>query len=197
MPETIIDLIRHGESEGGKIYRGYSIDDPLSDKGWSQMLAGVGEYQAWDCIVTSPMLRCKAFSEELSKKLSIPYIVENDLEEVGFGDWEGKTADQIKAENQAEYYAFFLDPVNHRPNNAEDLDVFSDRVVTAYKKVLNECEGKHCLVVTHAGVIRAILAHVLGAPVASMYRIKVKNAGVSRISYDFKGATLEFHQAQL
>lgn len=197
MAETIIDLIRHGEPEGGKKYRGYSVDDPLSELGWSQMNEAVGEYREWDCIVSSPMLRCKAFAISLSEKLSIPYLIENDLEEVGFGDWEGKTADQLKAENQAEYYAFFLDPVNHRPKNAEDLDVFSGRVVTAYKKVLEECEGKHCLIVAHAGVIRAILAYILGAPVASMYRIKVNNAGISRISYDFKGAMLEFHQTPI
>ena len=197
MTETIIDLIRHGEAEGGKKYRGYSVDDPLSDKGWSQMWGAVGQYSSWQCIVSSPMLRCKAFAEQLSQKLTIPYYIENDLEEVGFGDWEGKTVDQLKAENQAEYYAFFLDPVNHRPKNAEDLDVFSGRVVAAYKKLLEECEGKHCLVVTHAGVVRAIIAHLLDAPAASMYRIKVNNAGITRIRYDFKGAVLEFHQAEL
>jgi len=197
MAETIIDLIRHGAPEGGRKYRGYSVDDPLSAEGWSQMWEAIGDYKEWDCIVSSPMLRCKEFAEKLGEKLNIPFFVENDLEEVGFGDWEGKSSDQVKAENQAEYYAFFLDPVHNRPNNSEDLDVFSDRVVSAYKDVLEEFEGKHCLIITHAGVIRAIMAYVLDAPVSSMYRINVKNAGVTRFKYDFKGAMLEFHQAQL
>ena len=197
MSETIIDLIRHGEPEGGKKYRGYSVDDPLSEKGWSQMWDAIEGCKDWDCIVTSPMLRCREFAEKLSQKLNIPFFVENDLEEVGFGDWEGKSAEQIKSENQAEYYAFFLDPVHNRPNNSEDLDVFSDRVVSAYKLVLEEYEGKHCLVVTHAGVIRAIMAYALDAPVSSMYRIKVNNAGLTRMRYDFKGVMLEFHQASL
>ncbi len=197
MSETIIDLIRHGEPVGGKKYRGYTVDDPLSEKGWSQMWDAVAHAQPWDCIVSSPMLRCKAFAEQLGQRLSIPYVIENDLEEVGFGDWEGKTEAQLKEKNQAEYYAFFLDPVNQRPNNAEDLDVFSGRVVAAYQKIITKNEGKHFLIVTHAGVIRAILAHVLDAPPSSMYRIKVKNAGLSRIRYDFKGAMLEFHQAIL
>ena len=158
MAETIIDLLRHGEPKGGKKYRGYSIDDPLSEKGIAQMWDAVGDYDAWDCIVSSPMLRCKAFAEQLNNKLKIPFFIENDLEEVGFGDWEGKSPEQIQAVNQAEFFAFFLDPVNNRPNNSEDLDVFSDRVSTAYQKILEDYEGKHCLVITHAGVIRAIMA---------------------------------------
>lgn len=197
MAETIIDLLRHGEPEGGKKYRGYSVDDPLSEKGWSQMWDAVGDFDSWDCIVCSPMMRCKAFAEQLSQKLNIPFFIENDLEEVGFGDWEGKTSDQVQKDNQAEFYAFYLDPVHNRPNNAEDLDVFSDRVVTAYQRVLEDYESKHCLVISHAGVIRAIMAYVLDAPVSSMYRIKVNNAGFTRIRYDFKGAMLEFHQASL
>jgi probable phosphoglycerate mutase len=197
MAETIIDFIRHGEPVGGKKYRGYSVDDPLSEIGWDQMWAAVGDYDKWDCIVSSPMKRCKDFSEKLSQKLNIPFFIENDLEEVGFGDWEGKSSDQVKAENQAEYYAFFLDPVHNRPNNAEDLDVFSDRVVSAYQSIIEDYEGRHSLVVTHAGVIRAIMAYVLDAPVSSMYRFNVKNAGITRVRYDFKGAMLDFHQASL
>ena len=73
MSETIIDLFRHGEPEGGKKYRGYSVDDPLSEKGWSQMWDAIEGCKDWDCIVTSPMLRCREFSEKLSQKLDLPF----------------------------------------------------------------------------------------------------------------------------
>ena len=45
MPDTIVDLIRHGEPAGGQRYRGHRVDDPLTEKGWSQMWNSVGEYQ--------------------------------------------------------------------------------------------------------------------------------------------------------
>jgi len=197
MGETLVDLLRHGEPVGGKKYRGYSVDDPLSETGWSQMWQAVADKSDWDCIVSSPMLRCRAFAEQLSDKIKKPFFVENDLEEVGFGVWEGRTTAQVKTENEAEFYAFHLDPVNNRPLHAEDLDVFFDRVVTAYQKVLEEYEGKHCLIVAHAGTIRAIMAYLLDAPVSSMYRIRVNNAGLTRIRYDIRGPVLEFHQADL
>ena len=34
---TQIDVIRHGEPKGGRRYRGYGIDDPLTETGWQQM----------------------------------------------------------------------------------------------------------------------------------------------------------------
>lgn len=37
MTGTLIDLIRHGEPAGGRRYRGHGLDDPLTEKGWSQM----------------------------------------------------------------------------------------------------------------------------------------------------------------
>jgi len=59
---TRFDLIRHGEPEGGKRYRG-TLDDPLSATGWPQMQAAVSEQDQWDAILTSPMARCRPFAE--------------------------------------------------------------------------------------------------------------------------------------
>ena len=188
----IIDLIRHGEPVGGRKYRGYTVDDPLSEKGWTQMWKAVGDYNKWQVIISSPMLRCKAFAEELAEKNQIPVSVKPDFEEVGFGGWEGKTPDEIKLENLAEYESFYADPVNARPKNAEDLDVFMDRVVESFNQVLTEESGKHCLIVAHAGVIRAVVAHILYATPLGMYRINIKNAGLVRIKYTGSSPKLDF-----
>ncbi|MDH3325203.1 MAG: histidine phosphatase family protein [Gammaproteobacteria bacterium] len=192
MTQTTIDLIRHGEPEGGSKFRGYSIDDPLSEKGWQQMQHAVGDYNEWDCIVSSPMLRCKLFAEQLAIKNNVPLTIKSDFKEVGFGNWEGKTADEIKLVNPEEYEAFYLDPVNSRPTNAEDIDFFCDRVVKSYNQVLQDNIGKHCLIVAHAGVIRAIVSHVLCASPLGMYRINIKNAGLARIKYSGNIEKLEF-----
>ena len=138
MSETVIDLIRHGEPQGGRKFRGYTVDDPLSEKGWQQMQSAVGDYQQWDGIVSSPLIRCKAFAEQLAETNKIPLTIMSDFEEVGFGDWEGKSPDEVITESPEEYNAFYLDPVNSRPKNAENLDVFIDRVVESYKQVLEE-----------------------------------------------------------
>jgi len=61
---TYIDVIRHGEPVGGRRYRGYSVDDPLTKKGWAQMRAAVPETPPWQHIVSSPLKRCLEFSQD-------------------------------------------------------------------------------------------------------------------------------------
>ena len=195
MQETTIDLIRHGEPVGGRAYRGHGIDDPLSEKGWAQMWAAVGDEAPWDVIVTSPLARCRAFAEALGERhgLAVEVEVEDRLKEVGFGVWEGKTPGELQRDRLEEYEAFYRDPVSCRPEGAEPLDRFIGRVVAAYGDVVGRHEGKRVLVVAHAGVIRAVIAHVLQAPPLGMYRIKVANAGITRVRHGGHGPKLERH----
>lgn len=195
--ETIIDIIRHGEPEGGRAFRGHSIDDPLSEKGWQQMWDAVGEAPPWDQIITSPLERCQAFAEALMDVYKIPCSTEENFKEVGFGSWEGRTPDEIKKNDLKEYQNFYLDPVNARPQGAEALDGFIQRVTSSYNKIIEKYKGKHILIVAHAGVNRAIIANALHAAPIGLYRIKVNNAGISRIKNDHLGNHLLYHNVQL
>lgn len=181
MTTTIIDLIRHGEPEGGRAYRGNTFDDPLSEKGWQQMWDAVGNTTPWQTIISSPMQRCHAFATELAEKNDLTVNVIENFKEVGFGEWEGRTPDEIKSKNPQQYAAFYQDPVNSRPPGAEPLGDFITRVTTAYEQLLSTYREKHVLIVAHAGVIRAIIAYTLKAPAESMYHLKINNAGISRI----------------
>ena len=197
MAETIIDFIRHGEPEGGRAFRGHKIDDPLSEKGWQQMRDAVGEHCPWSHIISSPLQRCAAFADELASKHKLSVTVDDRFKEVGFGDWEGKTPEQLQQDRLAEYNAFYVDPVNNRPPGAEDLDQFISRVVAAYNGLTEKFTGKHTLIVAHAGVIRAVIAHVLHTEPLGMYRIKVNNAGIARIRISERGAMLEYLNKKL
>ena len=194
---TTIDLIRHGEPEGGRAYRGHSINVPLSEKGWQQMWDSVGEAAPWDQIVTSPLERCQAFAQALMERYNIPSATEENFKEVGFGSWEGRTPDEIKADNVKEYGSFYHDPVNYRPPGAEDLNDFIKRVTNAYNHTIEKYSGKHILIVAHAGVNRAIIAHALHAAPIGLNRIKVNNAGLSRLQHDHLGNHLLYHNAHL
>ena len=186
MNNTIVDLIRHGEPVGGSLYRGHTIDDPLSDKGWQQMQQAIAGYTQWQQIVSSPMVRCAAFAEQLADKNNIPFQIEDNLKEVGFGLWEGLTREQVKQKNIEEYNNFYRDPVNCRAEGFEDLNHFIKRVTDTYETVIKQFSGQHILLVAHAGVIRAILAHIVAAPAAGLYNFKIQNAGISRINASSK-----------
>lgn len=197
MIETVIDLIRHGEPVGGRRYRGHTIDDPLTEKGWSQMWSAVGDYNAWNHIITSPLQRCQMFAHALAQRHEIDVTVEPRFKEVGFGVWEGLSHDDVKIERTPEYQAFLKDPVNCRPQGAEPLDEFIQRVCSAYQETIERHQGSHFLIVAHAGVMRAIVAKTVHAAPVGLYRIKISNGGMTRIRYTETGGVLELLNGKL
>lgn len=191
----VIDLLRHGAPIGGSMYRGHSIDHALSEQGWQQMRDSVGQYNEWDQIISSPMIRCSDFALELHQRHNIPIRIIDDMKEVGFGSWEGKNSDDI---DRQEYLSFYHDPINNRPEGSEPLEDFINRVVQSWKSLLKEYHGKHLLIVAHAGVIRAIIAHILYSEVMGMYKISVENGKICRIEItERSGAVLKMLNGQL
>ncbi len=155
---TIIDILRHGEPEGGSMYRGGGTDHHLSEAGWKQMHKSIEHNAAdWSSIVTSPMLRCSEFAQHLSVSKKLPVEIVENFREAGYGEWEGRTAMQIMQDSEKEYWNFFEDPVNQRPENAELLEFFTPRINDAFGKLLSDYQGQHVLLITHLGVTRAIL----------------------------------------
>jgi alpha-ribazole phosphatase/probable phosphoglycerate mutase len=177
-----IDLLRHGEPVGGRKYRG-QIDDPLSDKGWQEMRAAVQDKGPWDGIIHSPLCRCADFASELATQKGIPLVADDRLKEIGFGEWEGLTGDEIRALDEHALERFYLDPVNHQPEGAERLRAFYLRVSSAWEEIVEADRYENLLLVVHAGVIRAIVAHVLKAPLLSMYRMQIPSAGMVTIGF--------------
>ncbi len=197
---TTIDMIRHGEPVGGRRYRG-QIDDPLSDKGWRQMREAVGDHCPWDALVSSPLSRCRAFAEELAGRHGRPLALEPRLMEIGFGAWEGRTADELMADDPEILGRFWRDPLNNTPPGAETLPAFRDRVVAAFDTLVDNYAGRHVLVVAHAGVMRMVIRHVLDMPLGRLFRIDVPNAAITRVRVDRWGderlPRLQFHAGRL
>ncbi len=193
---TTLDLMRHGEPVGGRRYRG-QIDDPLSEKGWKQMQAAVGNQVPWTRIVSSPLLRCRAFAEMLAERHGLPLELDPRLQESGFGIWEGKTAAEIEQEAPGTLARFKADPLHARPAGAEPLPAFQARVAASLDAILAQHRNQHVLIVGHAGVIRMALSWVLHIPLQQTYRIEVPGASLTRLRFSGERASLVFHGGDL
>jgi len=157
---TVFDLIRHGEPEGGPMYRG-SKDDPLSEAGWQQMRSAIAKTDHWDAIVTSPMLRCVHFAQELADNYGIPLHKDERLREINFGEWEGRTADEVMASDGDRLSEFWANPVVCTPPGGEPVRDFNHRVVESWHHWQQELAGQNVLIVCHGGVIRMIVADAM------------------------------------
>ncbi len=182
---TRVDLLRHGEPEGGPRYRGCGIDDPLSETGWAQMWAAVGPSEGWPWqrVISSPLRRCRAFAEALAERAGLPLTVAEDLREIGFGQWEGRNKRVARALDPAAWEAFYADPVAHPPPGAEPVADFQRRVTDCYRELVAAHRGEHLLVVAHAGVMRAIVAQLLGGGPAALFRLQIDYAGMAGIEH--------------
>lgn len=167
-----IDLLRHGEAEGGARYRG-STDDPLTAAGWQQMEAAVDGQGPWDRIVTSPLARCADFARALARRQVVVLTVDERWREIDFGAWEGRTAQALMGEDPQALQRFWRDPVAHPPPGGESVHAFRDRVLTAWLELVSRCRGERVLIVTHGGPIRVVLTHLAGRSLADVLAIPV------------------------
>ncbi|MDC4503240.1 histidine phosphatase family protein [Acinetobacter baumannii] len=160
MAKFRIDLLRHGESQYSHTLRGH-LDDDLTAKGWQQMQSTIEQVtnQTWDVIVSSSLKRCACFAEQLAKTAELPLLVNHDLKEMYFGEWEGVSTQQIY-ENSPELLAnFWQKPSQYCPPCAETLNQFQTRVLKGFQDLLGYMQKQnlqHALVVTHGGVIKLL-----------------------------------------
>jgi alpha-ribazole phosphatase/probable phosphoglycerate mutase len=189
---TTIDLIRHGEPEGGVLFRGWR-DDPLSDRGWRQMREATAGHAPWDHVISSPLLRCAQFAAELSHKAGIPMALDERLKEIGFGDWEGRSPEVLYRESPQLLGAFWNNPVDCPPPGGEPMTRFQSRVASAWRDIQSLHQGQHLLIVAHGGVNRMIIGQVLEISLRHLFRIELPYAGISRIRIEQGCPRLVFH----
>lgn len=177
---TTVDLLRHGEPEGGQKFRG-AIDDPLSALGWEQMRTAVGNYQAWNAVISSPLIRCAAFARDLTGRIDKPLTITGGFSELSFGIWEGRAVAEVNAADAQALSQFWRDPVGHPIPQGEPVADFDRRIGAAWDGLLRDYQGQHVLLVAHGGVIRMILRRLLDMPLHRIWRIEVPYAAISRI----------------
>lgn len=179
--ETRIDLLRHGEAAGGARLRGGRCDDALSREGLAQLDAAVTMSAGWDVVVTSPLVRCRSFAESLADREGCELRVDERLREYDFGDWDGRAFDELWREHGDDLAAFFGDPDSVIPPGGETAAAFRSRVRAAWQELLSLHAGSHLLLIGHGGVLRQIVADVLGVAGPVHAALEWPHAAMSRV----------------
>ena len=199
---TVLDLLRHGQPQGGERFRG-STDDPLSPQGWEAMRRAVGGFDGWHHLYCSPLTRCADFAHELHRNTGIPLAVHENLREIGFGEWEGRAAEDVLANEQPALRRYWNEDDPFTPPGAEAVLPFIARVKQSIEHVVARHQGRHLLIVSHGGTMRAALSTLLGLPFSNTMRIEIPYACLSRIAVycddhgAIQGCALQGHALRL
>jgi len=185
-----LDLLRHGETELGGGLRG-SLDDALTARGWEQMRAAVAQRGPWDRVVSSPLQRCARFADELGARLNLPVSLENDLQELHFGAWEGQSAAALMNTDAEGLGLFWADPYSFTPPDGEPVSEFSERVLGAVSRLYQAYAGKRVLLISHGGVMRLLLARARGLPREQLLNVEVGHGGLFRLRVAADGGLKE------
>tara|TARA_B100000401_G_C52651903_1_gene645865 strand:- start:314 stop:913 length:600 start_codon:yes stop_codon:yes gene_type:complete len=130
-----------------------------------------------DQIYSSPSKRCTDLLISQNKK----FIKKKELQELNFGDWEGKKWDQI---DQIELSFWMEDYVNRSPKNGEKMIDLFNRVISFTYSIYHLSLDK-VLFVTHSGVIRAILSEALEIDLNDIFKIDVIHDEIYRFEIEF------------
>lgn len=157
-----LDLLRHGETTLSHTLRGH-LDDALTEHGWLQMQSTLQQYLDvqvhWDVIISSPLQRCQKFAAAFAKQLELPLLLNAEIKEMYFGDWEGMSTQTIY-ENEPELLAnFWQFPTQYHTPNGESLHQFQQRVMHGFNEIyvqMQQHNWNRALIVTHGGVIKLL-----------------------------------------
>jgi alpha-ribazole phosphatase len=130
-------------------------------------------------LVSSPLQRCASLCDWLAQQWQIePQMHEDALMEMDFGDWELRSWNEIPEDESREFFADFV----HIPApGGESMKKLNDRSVSCFEKIVS-LQKNPSILVTHGGVIRSLICHVLEIPLKNAFRFQLDHGSVSKLS---------------
>ncbi len=180
-------LVRHGETTGNVRPTALGTTDLLlteRGKRQSTTLARLFALEKPEVIYTSPLKRATETAEAIAKPHHMMVETILDLEERNFGIWENLSVEEIKAKYPEEYAAWQQDLAEYVIPQGESAAELYKRTSRFIDDVIRRNADGKIIIVSHLGVIRSILAHLLGMGIEGMWRFNIENGKACRLRID-------------
>ncbi|MEN9412311.1 MAG: hypothetical protein RIQ92_748 [Actinomycetota bacterium] len=183
---TMIYLIRHGETiltPTRKFSGTGALDPELTADGLAQadlVAAEVAKLKP-EVLVASPLQRTRQTAEAIARVTGLEIVLDKDWYELSFGDWDGKSIEEVKRESPDNYQAW-LNSSSYRPGGGESYDEAAIRIDLALDKLVAQYPGKRVVVVTHNGVIKSAANLAIGGPNDGVFHMDASPCSISSIS---------------
>jgi broad specificity phosphatase PhoE len=184
-------LVRHGETDwnrSGRIMGARPV--PLNQTGIVQAARLALQLTALPTLslYSSPMVRARQTADILGSTLHVPVIEEPGLSEIGVGEWEGRYWNEFDGDPARVNYYRLIEEA--RAPGGETLGQVQRRAVAAVRQMVRDADARPAVLVTHADVIRTIVAHYLGTDLQTMRHMQIGHASVTALAIHGSSGTL-------
>lgn len=177
-------FVRHGETIWNKTgrYQG-STDVPLSELGHEQAEKAALWFQKehFDGVISSPLRRARETAEAIAAEHHLDVEIDPLLQELCFGDWEGKTAEEIE-----KLWPGMIEKMYRRPEllslpHGESFADCQKRGLSAIRNLTERGDEKSYVIVSHGAILRTIVCGMLQLPLSRAWNFSFSNTGITNI----------------
>ena len=191
-----IYLIRHGQTDWnleGKIQGSHDVSLNETGSKQAELLAMGMDKRPVVQIFSSRQKRALETAQAVGRRQHVAVTVIDGLEEVEFGEWEGKTWDEISREYPEEFKVWCTEPAEIVPPGGESRPQIYRRIGNALNEILRRSRGD-IAIVSHGAALAYMVSLMLEKELGDHDEIIVKNASISTVEYDRE--TGKFHMAE-
>jgi broad specificity phosphatase PhoE len=176
-------LLRHASVERAPGILMGTDDAPLNDTGLAEAMAWQSAFAASPpaAIFASPLRRAVQTARLAVTEQDGSVLLRDTLREIHLGTWEGLDREAIEHRSPGAWAQRGKNFAGFRPDDGESFQDVLDRALPVFQEMTAMAQEQKgpVLAVTHAGVIRALLCHVLGMPLNNLFRLHLDLAGLS------------------
>ncbi len=182
MTPFTVTLLRHGDTPLSGLLIGRHSDPaptPAAAEQLAATLQRLHQRQPITRLAASPLLRCRQPAQAFAQAHGLAVSVDADLAELDFGRWEGADPQALPDD-----WASQCQDEAGGPPDGERIRAFRQRCAHAWTRHsagLGDAAGEHLLLLTHGGVISALLAELMAMPWPVARRVAVARGGLVQL----------------
>lgn len=189
---TKVMMVRHGStvhSLGGRFSGRNELELDERGRGQARAIAAhIANLGMVDAVISSPLRRARETAQAVSDRVGGTVEIHDDLIETEFGEWEGRTIEDVHLK-WPDLLAAWLKRADIAPPSGESFEQVEVRALRALDDLIERHRGQRVVVVSHVTPIKLLLRLALGAPQETMFRFHLDTASLSVVDYYLDGAS--------
>src|SRR5262249_26886343 len=185
-PPRLLFLVRHGQTT-------FNVEGRLPGQMEGVALTDEGRRQAYraavalsgvplSAVVSSPLERALDTAKAIARGGALEIQQEPDLMDTDVGRWTGVKIDDVKKNDPA--WTAFVEHPDQPPEGVESLAQVQARAVAVCERILaNPDLGNFVALVSHADIVKVILAHYMRIHLETLRHMYIGNASISALAF--------------